>query len=202
MYKKALLIAIFASSALFGGQYATLKDGKTIILHENGTWEEVSVIKSPNAQVGAMVSKDVASSPKALSLAEPVARALMGEWRSKDGSTYYNFRNDGTVSYTLEGDSKSDNYTIQFVDEKDNTISVSIGDASRYGKIVFGGNFRKFKIDKSGKNMLDYTDQITTLTTIQLTKTAEASNVASTTPKSSTPAKESLAPAPKNGFVQ
>ncbi len=175
MYKKALFIAITTSS-LLAGQYATLKDGKTIVLHENGTWEEVQLVKSSDAQVAAMASK--------------------GVWKSSDGAMAYEFKNSGSVAYTIDGESKTEGYTIQFIDSKDNTIGVSIGDASRYGKVIFGGNFRKLKISKDGKSMTDYTDEITNLKTVELRKVGEAKESVSITPKK---ASES---SPKNGFVK
>lgn len=195
MHKKALLIAITASS-LIAGQFATLKDGKTIVLHENGTWEEVQLVKSADAQVAAMISKDVAQSPKAVNVSEPLARMLIGAWKSLDGTMAYDFKNSGFVTYVVDGDSKTDGYTIQFIDSEDNSIGVSIGDASRYGKVVFGGNFRKLKISKDGKSMTDYTDEITNLKTVELRKVGEATESVSITP---TKASESSS---KNGFVR
>jgi len=198
MYKKALLIAIMASS-LIAGQYATLKDGKTIVLHDNGTWEEIQLVKSADAQVAAMASKDVAQSPKAISVSEPLARMLIGAWKSSDGSAAYEFRNSGSVTYTIDGETKTDAYTIQFIDSKDNTIGVSIGDASRYGKVIFGGNFRKLKISKDGRSMTDYTDEITNLQTVKLKKVGEAMESASSA--SAAPKKVSE-PSLKGGFVK
>lgn len=185
MLKKALFISL-ATSALMAGQFATLKDGRTIILHENGTWEEVQVVQSSNAQVAAMAAKDIAGSPKAISVEEPLARMLVGEWKSRDGELYYNFRNDGTVSYKIDGASKTENYTIQFIDSKDNTISVSIGDSSRYGKVIFGGLLRKFEIAKDGKSAVDYSDEIAQLKRVPLKKISDGASSASASQKSST----------------
>lgn len=198
MYKKALLIAIMASS-LFAGQYATLKDGKTIILHDNGTWEEIQLVKSADAQVAVMASKDLAQSPKAVSVSEPLARMLVGTWKSVDGSVAYEFRNSGSVKYAIDGNSKTDSYTIQFIDAKDNTLGVSIGDASRYGKVIFGGNFRKLRISKDGKSMTDYTDETTSLKTVELKKVGEATEPVSSV---SAPPKKVGEPSLKNGFVK
>jgi len=169
MLKKALFISL-AASALMAGQFATLKDGRTIIMHDNGTWEEVQAVQSSNGQVAAMAAKDIAGSPKAISVEEPLARMLVGEWSDRDGELKYNFRNDGTVTYTIDGVSKTENYTIQFIDSKDNTLGVSIGDSSRYGKVIFGGNFRKLQIAKDGKTALDYTDDVTKLKIVNLKK--------------------------------
>jgi hypothetical protein len=202
MLKKALFISL-AASALVAGQYATLKDGKTIILHDNGTWEEVTVVKSSNDQVAVMAAKDLAGAPKAVSIEEPLARMLVGEWKSRDGELYYNFRNDGTVTYTIEGSTKTEGYTVQFIDSKDNTISVSIGDSSRYGKVVFGGLLRKFKISKDGKSAVDYSDEVSKLITVDLKKIGDPSNTVVTSSKSTKSSSESKPETlPKNGFVK
>jgi hypothetical protein len=200
MLKKALFISSVAS-ALIAGQYATLKDGRTIIMHENGTWEEVSVVQSSNGQVAAMAARDIAGSPKALSVEEPLARMLMGKWESAHKEVAYDFRNDGTVTYTLDGATKTDGYSIQFIDAKENTISVSIGDSSRYGKVVFGGILRKFELSKDGKDMLDYSDQVAKLKTITLKKVANVSDTVKTeAPKKDATTKKMESTA--NGFVK
>ena len=191
MLKKALFISSIAAS-LMAAQYATLKDGRTIIMHENGTWEEVTAVQSSNGQVAAMVAKDLAGAPKAISVEEPLARMLTGEWKSRDGELYYNFRNDGTVTYTIDGMSKTENYTIQFIDSKDNTISVSIGDSSRYGKVVFGGMLRKFEIAKDGKSAVDYSDEVTQLKRVPLKKISDGASSSSVSPKTSTPKNTSI----------
>ncbi len=205
MLKKALFISSIAAS-LMAAQYATLKDGRTIIMHDNGTWEEVTAVQSTNGQVAAMAAKDLAGAPKAISVEEPLARMLTGEWKSRDGELYYNFRNDGSVTYTIDGVSKTENYTIQFIDSKDNTLSVSIGDSSRYGKVVFGGLLRKFEIAKDGKSAVDYSDEVTQLKRIPLKKISDgkageqsAVSIKTSTPKSS---KQSDVADSKNGFVK
>jgi len=175
MLKKLLIGSLIAGSAI-AGQYATLKDGKTIILHENGTWEEVTVVRSANEKVGVMAAKDIADAPKAIEVKiEPLARMLMGKWSSKDGSLAYDFRDDGMVTYTLNGETKTEGYAIQFIDSKDNTISVSMGDSSRYGKVIFGGLLRKFKLSQDGMSGVDYSDEITKLTSVKIFKIGQAS---------------------------
>lgn len=204
MLKKALFISSIAAS-LMAAQYATLKDGRTIIMHENGTWEEVQAVQSSNGQVAAMIAKDIAGTPKAISVEEPLARMLTGEWKSRDGELYYNFRNDGTVTYTIDGVSKTENYTIQFIDSKDNTMSVSIGDSSRYGKVVFGGMLRKFEIAKDGKSAVDYSDEVTQLKRVPLKKISDGSTGSSASSKTSTPkntSTKSETTDSKNGFVK
>lgn len=202
MLRKALLISSITAS-LMAAQYATLKDGRTIIMHDNGTWEEVTVVQSSSGQVAAMAARDLAGAPKAVSVEEPLARMLVGEWKSRDGDLYYNFKNDGMVTYTLNGETKTEHYTIQFIDSKDNTISVSIGDASRYGKVVFGGVLRKFEIAKDGKSAVDYSDEVTDLKRVPLKKISGAASSSSVSPKTSTPNKSKQSESnPSNGFVK
>lgn len=201
MLKKALFISL-AASALMAGQFATLKDGKTIILHENGTWEEVQVVKSPDAQVAAMAASDMAANPKMIAVSEPLARMLVGEWKNSDNTLAYNFRNDGTVAYIIDGISKTESYTIQSIDSSDNTISVSIGDSSRYGKIIFGGLLRKLQISKDGKEMVDYSDELSKLVTVKLKKIGGATESKTTTQKVNSSTKKTEEISPKNGFVK
>lgn len=201
MLKKALLFSLVAS-ALMAGRYATLKDGRTIILHDNGTWEEVTTVQSSNGQVAAMAARDLAGAPKTISVEKPLARMLVGEWKSSDGELYYNFRNDGTVSYKIDGIEKTERYTIQFIDAKDNTMSVSIGDASRYGKVVFGGLLRKFEIAKDGKSAIDYSDEVSKLKRVPIKKISSAGVEAAAQPVGKPLSLKDEATDPKRGFVK
>jgi hypothetical protein len=198
MLKKALFISL-AASALMAGQFATLKDGRTIIMHDNGTWEEVQAVRSPDAQVAAMTARDMAQNPKIMTVSEPLARMLVGGWKNSDNTLAYDFRNDGNVAYIIDGVSKTESYIIQAIDSSDNTISVSIGDSSRYGKIIFGGLLRKLQISKDGKEMVDYSDEMSKLITVKLRKTNDAVDSVRT-PKAPINTKEEISP--KNGFVK
>ena len=185
MLRKILISSIIAASAI-AGQYATLKDGRTIIMHENGTWEEATVARSGNEQLGVMAAKDIAGAGKVIEVqSEPLARMIVGKWSNENGSLTYDFRNDGTVTYTLNGETKTDSYSIQFIDSKDNTLGISLGEASRYGKIVFGGLLRKFKISNDGMSAVDYSDEITKLITVKIKKIGGESAATSEKPVSS-----------------
>lgn len=201
MFKKIAIISI-AAAGLMAAQFATLKDGRTIIMHDNGTWEEVTVVRSGDAQVGVMAAKDLAGSPKAISVELPLARTLVGKWKDDDGTLSYDFRNDGTVTYLIDGESGTQNYSIQFIDDKDNTIAVSIGDSSRYGKIVFGGMLRKFKISKDGKSAVDYSDEVAKLTTVNIKKVGEASISGGSKKEQNYPAEQIKKQSTEKGFVK
>ena len=201
MFKKIAIISVTAVG-LMAAQFATLKDGRTIIMHDNGTWEEVTVVRSGDAQVGVMAAKDLAGSPKAISVELPLARTLVGKWKDDDGILSYEFRNDGTVTYLIDGESGTQNYSIQFIDDKDNTIAVSIGDSSRYGKIVFGGMLRKFKISKDGKSAVDYSDEVAKLVTVKIKKVGEASTFVGTKKEQNYPAEQIKKQSTEKGFVK
>ena len=201
MFKKMAIISV-AAVGLMAAQYATLKDGRTIIMHDNGTWEEVTVVRSGDAQVGVMAAKDLAGSPKAISVELPLARTLVGKWKDDEGKLSYDFRNDGTVTYLIDGESGTQNYSIQFIDDKDNTIAVSIGDSSRYGKIVFGGMLRKFKISKDGKSAVDYSDEVAKLTTVNIKKVGEASISGGSKKEQNYPAEQIKKQSTEKGFVK
>ena len=201
MFKKMAIISV-AAVGLMAAQYATLKDGRTIIMHDNGTWEEVTVVRSGDAQVGVMAAKDLAGAPKAVSIELPLARTLVGKWKDDEGKLSYDFRNDGTVTYLIDGESGTQNYSIQFIDDKDNTIAVSIGDSSRYGKIVFGGMLRKFKISKDGKSAVDYSDEVAKLTTVNIKKVGEASISGGSKKEQNYPAEQIIKQSTEKGFVK
>ncbi len=201
MFKKMAIISV-AAVGLMAAQYATLKDGRTIIMHDNGTWEEVTVVRSGDAQVGVMAAKDLAGAPKAVSIELPLARTLVGKWKDDEGKLSYDFRNDGTVTYLIDGESGTQNYSIQFIDDKDNTIAVSIGDSSRYGKIVFGGMLRKFKISKDGKSAVDYSDEVAKLTTVNIKKVGEASISGGSKKEQNYPAEQIKKQSTEKGFVK
>ena len=201
MFKKMAIISV-AAVGLMAAQYATLKDGRTIIMHDNGTWEEVTVVRSGDAQVGVMAAKDLAGAPKAVSIELPLARTLVGKWKDDEGRLSYDFRNDGTVTYLIDGESGTQNYSIQFIDDKDNTIAVSIGDSSRYGKIVFGGMLRKFKISKDGKSAVDYSDEVAKLTTVNIKKVGEASISGGSKKEQNYPAEQIKKQSTEKGFVK
>lgn len=174
----SLMAAVLTVSA---GSYATLKNGKTIILHENGTWEEVSVA-APSAPTVTPAIQPVLTQPSPAVLApavvtvaptlasEPLARQLVGVWKSSDQALAYEFRNDGSVTYTIDGASSTQPYNIKMLDTNDGAVTVTIGDAGTYGKITFGGLQRKFIIAKDGKTMTDITDEMTTFVTVKLKK--------------------------------
>lgn len=197
-----MAIISVAAVGLMAAQYATLKDGRTIIMHDNGTWEEVTVVRSGDAQVGVMAAKDLAGAPKAVSIELPLARTLVGKWKDDEGKLSYDFRNDGTVTYLIDGESGTQNYSIQFIDDKDNTIAVSIGDSSRYGKIVFGGMLRKFKISKDGKSAVDYSDEVAKLTTVNIKKVGEASISGGSKKEQNYPAEQIKKQSTEKGFVK
>lgn len=201
MFKKMAIISV-AAVGLMAAQYATLKDGRTIIMHDNGTWEEVTVVRSGDAQVGVMAAKDLAGAPKAVSIELPLARTLVGKWKDDEGKLSYDFRNDGTVTYLIDGESGTQNYSIQFIDDKDNTIAISIGDSSRYGKIVFGGMLRKFKISKDGKSAVDYSDEVAKLTTVNIKKVGEASISGGSKKEQNYPAEQIKKQSTEKGFVK
>ena len=171
-------------------------------ISEKRTWEEVTVVRSGDAQVGVMAAKDLAGAPKAVSIELPLARTLVGKWKDDEGKLSYDFRNDGTVTYLIDGESGTQNYSIQFIDDKDNTIAVSIGDSSRYGKIVFGGMLRKFKISKDGKSAVDYSDEVAKLTTVNIKKVGEASISGGSKKEQNYPAEQIKKQSTEKGFVK
>lgn len=205
MLKKALFISSVAS-ALIAGQYAVLKDGTTIILNENGTWEPVKLIdvKTPtsngihSSNIGTLIQQSEKASVMAN---EPLARMLAGKWESRDGNTMYDFKKDGSVEYILDGKKSTNKYSIESIDNEDRVVTINIGETERVGKVSLGGMFRKIQISKDGQNATDISDELSKLTTVKLKKVGNAVDY--------TPSTTTMSPTPKkietpatNGFVK
>lgn len=167
MFRQMIAISV-AACTLFAGQYATLKNGKTIILHENGSWEEVAIDKTVAATKDGTI-KHTVSSPVASS---PMAAMIIGEWRSSDDSIYYLFGSDGSVKYSFNDKSSTAKYTIESFDAKSRVMSVNIGESSRIGILSFGGYIRKLRLSEDGKSAVDISDEASMLATTTLIKTA------------------------------
>lgn len=203
MLKKALFISSVAS-ALIAGQYAVLKDGTTIILNENGTWEPVKLIdvKTPTSGHSSNIGNLIQQSEKSAVMAnEPLARTLAGKWESRDGDTMYDFKKDGTVDYILDGKKSSNKYSIESIDTEDRVIVVNIGEGERMGRVSFGGMFRKFQISKDGQSAVDLSEELSKLKTVKLKRVGNAIDIAPSTSGRAPQKTETTSPS-TNGFVK
>ena len=182
--KKLLLVAL--SAFAFARTYMTLDNGKTILLNDDGTWQEVKIIKKDGKMIA--LKKDGTweeVSPKSVESAnlldnsvdkrykdEPLVRVLLGRWASDDGSEYLTFTKDRAIFKLRQKNgfkTISGKWLVEKVDKDKKIVTVNIGEGARLGFLTFGGVIRKFKIIDSN-TIQDITDQIETMKVYTLHK--------------------------------
>lgn len=147
---------IFASSSLVAANYATLKNGKTIILNDNGTWEEVVLTPAQAAQTAPFVAPKATEAAQPSYANDPLVQKLIGTW-SGEGRVY-EFNNDGNIVMKGTENEGKFPYVVNAIDPIGQTISLSINESSRLGKVSFGGFRLVIKIMADGRTMTDITD--------------------------------------------
>ncbi|MEF3192392.1 MAG: hypothetical protein K6347_07620 [Campylobacterales bacterium] len=163
-------VGLFVAAGLcaWAGQYATLKDGRTIILHDNGTWEEVAPRDLPT--LAPLKPTPDAMQEKKIKIAQenPLSKLVVGRWLSHDGSISYDFRSDGIVRYTRDGEVKEERYFVENIDEKKRIVRVNIGENSRSGTVSWGGFFLDLKFSEDGNRADDLTTSLKLMTSVVL----------------------------------
>ncbi len=168
MLKKTLLLFL-AAAAAFAVEFVTLGDGRTVMLKDDGTYEEVTLIIKDGKTIALKndgtwirVDEDVPvvesvgtkRAQKSFNSSK-LAKILPGRWESRDGSTVYEFGTDGTVRIKRDNRWKRLSYRIDDVDEQKRNIVVNIGENSRIGFLSIGGEQRVLHIEDDGKTMHD-----------------------------------------------
>ncbi len=181
--KKKIPLLLFASLLAFSSEYITLDNGKTVLLKDDGTWEEVTIVKKGDKNIA--LRKDgkwEEIKPKDIEAAQTItnetskkymdskfAKALLGEWRSRDGNIKYLFKKDKAVfkkgSRVVEG-----KWSIEHIDEPKRKIIVNIGEDARLGFLSFGGVSRNLRFSPDFKTLYDESEKLEKLTDIELYK--------------------------------
>jgi hypothetical protein len=160
MFKQKLYICalglLLASSSLQAANYATLKNGKTIILNDNGTWEEVILAPAQATQAAPFVAPKAEQPAQPSFVNDPLVQKLIGTW-SGEGRVY-EFNSDGNIVMKGTENEGKFPYVINSIDPIGQTISLSINESSRLGKVSFGGFRLIIKIMADGRTMTDITD--------------------------------------------
>ena len=157
MKKSLLSIALLCS--LFAGEYITLDNGKVIYLKDDGTWQEVQVVKKGNQTLAIkpdgtwekVEAKKIEAANKLETAADkkfkddPLVQKLLGKWSGEGIS--YEFTADKATLKLKEGHTIktiSGKWIVENV--KDGVVTVNIGEGARLGFLTFGGDIRKLRI--------------------------------------------------------
>ncbi|WP_457594496.1 hypothetical protein [Hydrogenimonas sp.] len=170
---KYLFTVFLSASALFASEFVLLESGRTILLNDDGTYEEVTLIEKDGKQIALKKDGTWMVVPKSVPVVETVkhrekkgaetsklAKLLVGRWESRDGATVYDFRADGTVRIKRDNRWTTTTYRVDDVDEAKRTLIVNIGEGSRLGFLSIGGEHRRFRIEADGRRLHDETYKI------------------------------------------
>jgi len=181
---KKILFMLLAVITLFASEFITLEDGRTIMLKDDGTYEEVTLIIKDGKQIALKKDGTWEALPREVPIVESVggkrskmsasasafAKILIGRWESKDGATVYEFRPDGTMRIKRSNRWRSTTYSVDDVDEAKRNIVVNIGEGSRLGFLSIGGEHRTLHIEEDGKTMHDESFKVKHLRDLVLIK--------------------------------
>ncbi len=156
---KKMIFSIVLLYSLFAGEYITLDSGKVIYLKDDGTWQEVQVVKKngqtiaikPDGTWEEVEAKKIEAANKLETAVdkkykdEPLVQSLLGKWRGS-GISYEFAPEKATIKIKSGHTSKT--ITGKWIVEriKDNIVTVNIGEGARLGFLTFGGDIRKLRI--------------------------------------------------------
>jgi len=185
MMKKSFLALVMVFS-LFASEFVTLENGKTVLLKDDGTYEQVTLIKKDGKMIAlkkdgtwetvpedVVVAKTVVNKKsKAVYKAKTskLAKMLIGTWESPDGSLVYKFEKGGKLSIKEKNKWIATTYKVDDVNEKMRNIVVNIGEESSLGFISFGGEHWILHIDEDGKTLHNESLKLKTLKDVVLVR--------------------------------
>ena len=171
--RKFLLFAI--APLLFAGEYITLENGKVIELKDDGTWQEVQVIKKDGRtiaikpdgtwepvepkRVESAITEKKSDDKKRLK-SDPLVQILLGRWKGE--GIEYRFEPDVAMVRIREGKThrvSEGKWVAEKIDPQKRLVVVNIGSAMRLGSVSFGGEVRRLRIMDSD-TLVDETDKI------------------------------------------
>ena len=183
MLKKSFLI-LMAASSLFASQFVTLENGKTVLLKDDGTYEQVTLIKKNGKMIALKkdgtweeVSEDVVvaetvvnEKSKAAYKAKTskLAKMLIGRWETVDGSLVYEFKDGGKLRLKNGNKWSETTYKVEDVNENMRNVVVNIGEEGSLGFISFGGEHWILHIDEDGKSIHNESLKLRTLKDVVL----------------------------------
>lgn len=175
---------LIAALTVFASEFVTLEDGRTIMLKDDGTYEEVTLIIKDGKQIALKKDGTWEALPHEVPVVESVgvqrqkmgpaasafAKILIGRWESRDGATVYEFKPDGTMRLKRNNRWKSTTYRVDDVNESKRNIVVNIGEGSRLGFLSIGGEHRVLHIEEDGRTMHDESYKVKHLRDLVLIK--------------------------------
>jgi len=186
MMKKSFLVLLVAASSLFASQFVTLENGKTVLLKDDGTYEQVTLIKKDGKMIALKKDGTWEAVPEDVVVAETVvnekskaaykaktsklAKMLIGTWESSDGSLVYKFENGGKISIKNKNKWVKTTYKVDDVNEKMRNVVVNIGEEGNLGFISFGGEHWILHIDEDGRTMHNESLKLRTLKDVVLVR--------------------------------
>lgn len=187
---KKIFLLFFISILAFAGEYITLDNGKTVLLKKDGTWEEVTIVKKGDKTIALkkdgtwedVTKKDIEaahninnhsnsnlSNQDSKYMNTKYAKALLGKWESNDGSIEYVFKKDNAV-FKKNGKVYEGKWSIKHLDEKNNTLIVSIGEGASLGFLSFGGVSRNLRFSNDFNTLYDESEKLEKMVDIPLHK--------------------------------
>ncbi len=185
--KKFLLSLFLLISTLLADTYMTLDNGKTVLLKDDGTWEEVKIVKKGDKTIALkkdgtweeITPKSVESANLLTNEADQkfkdtkLGKALLGKWKSEDGDEYLVFtKKRATYKKRLKNGFKTitGKWIIEKMDEKSRRVVVNIGEGARLGFLTFGGIIRKLRFGNSLDTLYDESDKLSEMKVYTLHK--------------------------------
>jgi hypothetical protein len=177
---------VLASGMLLASQFVTLENGKTILLKDDGTYEQVTLVKREGKMIALKKDGTWEAVPEDIVVAETVvnkkskaayrarisklAKALIGVWESRDGALVYRFDRDGKLRIKERNRWKETTWKVDDVDEAKRNIVVNIGEGENLGFLSFGGEHWILHIDEDGRTMHNETLKLRTFKDVVLIK--------------------------------
>jgi len=185
---KKLLFFIFIAISSFASEYITLDSGKTVLLKDDGTWEDVTIVKKGSKTIALkkdgtwedVTSKNIQPAHNINTNANintntnkymntKYAKALLGKWQSEDGNIEYIFRDKKAV-FKKDGKVYEGKWSIKSIDKKNNSLIVSIGEGASLGFLSFGGVSRNLRFSNDFNTLYDDSEKLEKLVDVKLHK--------------------------------
>jgi len=183
---KKMALFLMLSAMSFASQFVTLENGKTVLLKDDGTYEQVTLIKKNGKMIALKKDGTWEAVPEDVVIAETVvnekskaaykaktsklAKMLIGTWESPDGSLVYKFEKGGKLSIKNKNKWVETTYKVDDVNEKMRNVVVNIGEEGNLGFISFGGEHWILHIDEDGKTLHNESLKLRTLKDVMLVR--------------------------------
>ena len=183
---KKISLFLLGTACAFASQFVTLENGKTVLLKDDGTYEQVTLIKKDGKMIALKKDGTWERVPEKSVIAETVvnkkseaaykaahsklAKSLIGEWESPDGSLVYLFDKEGGLRIKEKNRWQKTTYKVEDVDEAKRNVVVNVGEEGSLGFISFGGEQWILHLDDDGKTLHNESLKLRALKDVMLIK--------------------------------